>query len=82
MIDPFVFDNLTYISIAEAAAGSHLSTEYLARRARSGHIRGRIVAHMWFLEMHSLQQFLSAHATTNAYGIPTHHRMPGGSAKE
>jgi len=59
MIDPFVFDNLTYISIAEAAAGSHLSTEYLARRARSGHIRGRIVAHMWFLEMHSLQQFLS-----------------------
>lgn len=55
MIEPLTFDNLTYISIRDAAAGSHLSTEYLTRL---GHIRGRMVAHMWFIEMHSLQQFL------------------------
>lgn len=58
MTDPLVFDNLAYIPMKDAAAGSHLSTEYLARLARSGRIRGRIIAHMWFLEMHSLQQFL------------------------
>ena len=53
-----VFDDLTYISIADAVAGSNLSSEYLARLARTGRLRGRIVAHMWFIEMHSLQQFL------------------------
>jgi hypothetical protein len=59
MTQPLTFDNLTYISIADAAAGSHLSTEYLARLARSGRVRARMAAGMWFLEMHSLQQFLS-----------------------
>jgi hypothetical protein len=60
MTDRLIFDDLSYISIADAAVGSHLSTEYLARLARAGRIRGRMVAHMRFLEMHSLQQFLSA----------------------
>ena len=58
MIDPLYFNNLTYISMADAVAGSNLSPEYLARLARAERIRGRMVAHMWFIEMHSLQQFL------------------------
>jgi hypothetical protein len=58
MTEPFVFDDLTYISIAEAAVGSRLSTEYLARLARTSRVHSRIIAHMWFIEMHSLQQFL------------------------
>ena len=62
MTESFVFDNLTYIPMRDAAAGSRLSTEYLARLARSGRVRGRVIAHMWFLEMHSLQQFLCARA--------------------
>ena len=60
MINSLIFDNLTYIAMPDATAGSHLSTEYLARLARTGRLRGRIVAHMWFIEMHSLQQFLCA----------------------
>jgi hypothetical protein len=60
MTAPLVFDDLTYIPIAEAAVGSHFSTEYLARLARTGRLRGRIVAHMWFIEMHSLQQFIGS----------------------
>lgn len=56
-----VIDGLTYIPIKDAAAGSHLSTEYLAR---SGRIRGRVVAHIWFIEIHSLQQFLSVNASS------------------
>jgi hypothetical protein len=58
MIDTLVFDNLTYISMADAVAGSNLSSAYLSRLARAGRLRGRMVAHMWFIEMHSLQQFL------------------------
>jgi hypothetical protein len=60
MTVPLVFNDLTYVSIADAVVGSNLSPEYLARLARTGRLRGRIVAHMWFIEMHSLQQFLSA----------------------
>jgi hypothetical protein len=60
MIDPLIFDNLTYISMADAVAGSKLSSEYLARLTRTGRLRGRMVARMWFIEMHSLQQFLCA----------------------
>jgi hypothetical protein len=63
MIEALIFDNLTYISMADAIAGSNLSSEYLARLARTGRLRGRIVAHMWFIEMHSLQQFLCARNT-------------------
>ena len=55
-----VFDDLTYIAMADAVAGSKLSPEYLARLARTGRLRARMVACMWFIEMHSLQQFLSA----------------------
>jgi hypothetical protein len=55
-----VFDDLTYISMADAVAGSKLSPEYLARLSRTGRLRARMVARMWFIEMHSLQQFLSA----------------------
>jgi hypothetical protein len=57
MTAPLVLDDLTYISIADAVAGSHLSSEYLVRLAKRGRLRGRMVAHMWFIEMHSLQQF-------------------------
>jgi hypothetical protein len=42
MTVPLVFDDLTYISIADAVAGSKLSSEYLARLARTGRLRGRI----------------------------------------
>jgi hypothetical protein len=56
---PLVFDDLTDISIRDAAAGSNLSTEYFARLARSSRIRARMAGGMWFLEIHSLQQFLS-----------------------
>jgi hypothetical protein len=65
MTDRLIFDELTYISIADAVAGSHLSSEYLARLTRTGRLRGRMVAHMWFIEMHSLQQFLSARANSS-----------------
>jgi len=64
MTVPLVFDDLTYISIADAVAGSNLSSEYLARLTRTGRLHGRMVAHMWFIEMHSLQQFISARANT------------------
>ncbi len=53
MSEPLIFDSLTYIPIKDAAAGSHLSTEYLAR------LHACIGARTWFLEMHSLQHFLS-----------------------
>jgi hypothetical protein len=58
--EPLIFEGLTYIPIQDASAGSHLSTEYLARLARADRIQGRLIAGMWFLEMQSLQQFLSA----------------------
>lgn len=60
MTETLTFHGLTYIPIKEASADSHLSTEYLARLARVGRIRGRMAAGMWFFEMQSLQQFLSA----------------------
>ena len=60
MTNALIFDNLTYIPIRDAAAGAHLTTNYLARLARSGRLRARMVGRMWFLEMHSLQQFLGS----------------------
>jgi hypothetical protein len=59
MTEPLIIDGLTYISNRDAAAASHLSTEYLARLARSGRLRARMIGRMWFIETHSLQQFLS-----------------------
>jgi hypothetical protein len=59
MTEPLVIDGLTYISIRDASVSSRLSTEYLARLARSGRIRARMIGRMWFIETHSLQQFLS-----------------------
>lgn len=41
MTDPLLIDDLTYIPINHASAVSHLSTEYLARLARSGRVRAR-----------------------------------------
>jgi len=63
MTDPLIIDGLTHIPIREAAAASHRSTEYLARLARSGRLRARMIGRMWFIETHSLQQFLSTRAT-------------------
>lgn len=65
MTDRLIFDQLTYISMADAVAGSNLSSEYLARLARTGQLRGRMVARMWFIEMHSLQQFLASRKVTS-----------------
>jgi hypothetical protein len=62
MTDPLIIDGLTYISIRDAAVASHLSTEYLSRLARQHRLRARMVAHTWFFEKHSLQQFLSTPA--------------------
>jgi hypothetical protein len=59
MTEPLIIDGLTYISIRDAAVSSRLSTEYLARLARSRRLRARMVAHTWFIENDSLQQFLS-----------------------
>jgi hypothetical protein len=59
MTEPLIIDGLTYISIPEAAAASRLSPEYLARLARQHRLRARMLARMWFIETHSLQQFLS-----------------------
>jgi hypothetical protein len=59
MTKPLIIDGLTYISIRDAAAASHLSTEYLARLARQHRLRARMVAHTWFIETDSLQQLLS-----------------------
>lgn len=59
MTEPLIFDGLTYLPIKDAAAGSHFSTEYLARLARSGRVRARMAGGMWFFETRSLQQFLS-----------------------
>jgi hypothetical protein len=63
MTDSLIIDGLTYISIRDAAATSHLSTEYLARLARQHRLRAKMVAHTWFNETHSLQQFLSPPTT-------------------
>jgi hypothetical protein len=60
MTEPLIIGGLNYISIRDAEAASHLSTEYLARLARQRRLRARMVAHTWFIETHSLQQFLSA----------------------
>jgi hypothetical protein len=59
MTDSLIIDGLTYISIRDAAAASHLSPEYLARLARQHRLRARMVGHTWFIETESLQQFLS-----------------------
>jgi hypothetical protein len=48
----------TYIQIKDAAACSHLSSEYLARLARSGRIRAHLIGRMLCVEL-PLQQFLS-----------------------
>jgi hypothetical protein len=63
MTESLIIDGLTCISIADAAAESQLSKEYLARLARSGRLRARILARTWFFETHSLQQFLSTRTT-------------------
>jgi hypothetical protein len=60
MTESLIIDGLTYIPIRDATAASHLSPEYLARLARSGRLRAKMVAHTWFIETHTLQQFLSA----------------------
>ncbi|MGA8613868.1 MAG: hypothetical protein WB760_19790 [Xanthobacteraceae bacterium] len=60
MTESLIIDGLIYIPIRDAAAASHLSTEYLARLARQHRLRARMAAGMWFIETHSLQQFLSA----------------------
>jgi hypothetical protein len=39
MTESRIIDGLTYIPIREAAAASHLSTEYLARLARQHRLR-------------------------------------------
>jgi hypothetical protein len=63
MTESLIIDGLNYISIRDAAADSHLSTEYLARLARSGRIRARMIGRMWFIETDSLQQFLFTRTT-------------------
>jgi hypothetical protein len=63
MTEPLIIDGLTYIPIRDATAASGLSAEYLARLARSGRLRASMVAHTWFIELHSLQQFLSTRPT-------------------
>lgn len=65
MTEPLIFEGLTYVAMKDAAAGSNLSTEYLARLARSGRLRAHMATGMWFIEMHSLQQFISARNTTH-----------------
>jgi hypothetical protein len=59
MTEPLIIEGLTYISIRDAAVSSRLSTEYLGRLARQHRLRARTVGRMWFIETHSLQQFLS-----------------------
>jgi hypothetical protein len=59
MTEPLIIDGLTYIPIRDAAAASYLSTEYLARLARLGRLRARMIGRTWFIETDSLQQFLS-----------------------
>lgn len=60
MIEALIIDGLAYISIRDAAVNSRLSTEYLARLARSGRLRAKMVGRMWFIGTDLLQQFLSA----------------------
>ncbi|MGA8610644.1 MAG: hypothetical protein WB760_02800 [Xanthobacteraceae bacterium] len=71
MTEPLIIEGLTYLSIADAAAESQLSKEYLARLARKHRLRARMVANMWFIENRSLQQFLS---TRTAAARSPHHR--------
>lgn len=59
-----LFDDLTYISIA--VTGSNLSSEYLARLARTGRLHGR----MWFIEMHSLQDANGSAVSIFEWGHP------------
>ena len=66
MTEPLIIDGFTYISIRDAAAASNLSTEYLARLARQHRLHARTVAHTWFIETGSLQQFLSTRPSTPA----------------
>jgi hypothetical protein len=66
MTEPLIIDGLTYISIRDAAAASHLSTEYLARLARSRRLLARMIGRTWFIEDHSFQQFLSARKKSSA----------------
>ena len=57
MTDPLIIDGMTYISIRDAAVGSRLSTEYLARLARQHRLRARKLGRIWFIETHSLRDF-------------------------
>jgi hypothetical protein len=66
MTEPLIIDDLTYISIRDAAPASHLSTEYLARLARQHRLRARMIGRTWFIESRSLQQFLSIRPTQKA----------------
>jgi hypothetical protein len=63
MTEPLIIEGLTYIPIREATAASYLSPEYLARLARSDRLRAKMVAHTWFIENRSLQQFHSTRPT-------------------
>jgi hypothetical protein len=63
MTEPLIIDGLTYISIRDAAVSSRFSPEYLARLARQHRLRASMIAHIWFIETESVQQFLSARIT-------------------
>ena len=63
MTQPLIIDGLTYIPIRDATAAAGLSTEYLARLARSDRLRARMISRTWYFEMRSVQQFLSTRIT-------------------
>ena len=66
MTEPLIIDGLTYISIRDDTVASHLSPEYLARLARQHRLRARMIGRTWFIETHSLEQFLSIRPTQKA----------------
>lgn len=56
MIRTLVIDRELFVPLAEASGATGYSTEYLARLARMGRLRGRIIANMWFVEAAQLLQ--------------------------
>ncbi len=67
MTSPLIIDNEPYISAAGASHAASLSRDYIAGLAKDGQLRGRMVAHTWFIEFRSLQSFLAARAPARGH---------------
>jgi hypothetical protein len=62
MNDDIYFDGVKYISAKEAASLSGFTRDYVARLCRHGKVNARRLGVLWYVDVESLQGFLSKRA--------------------